>query len=145
MARIEADIKAARPGLHSVAPLTYSVCWGYAITNMLLGVGMFFLYATTVDLAVASLLSYQAWGVIFFVMGLVKAHGLVQNNWVLIRKMLLAGLLVKSVWAIALIIRCFSPPQTIIITLVWLFFAYIQAVTYVYFIPKKYGGSRSGR
>lgn len=144
MTDIEAHIKAARPGLHSIAPLAYSICWGYAATNIILGLGMFFLYETRVSLAVASLLSYPAWGVIFVGLGLGKIYGLTQNNWSFTKHMLMGGLIVKSVWAIALIIRCITVPQTIIVTVLWLFFAYIQAATYVYFIPKKYSGRSDG-
>jgi hypothetical protein len=144
VAHIDLQIKEARPGLHSVAPLTYSICWGYAATNVMLGMGLFFLYSTNVPIAVASLLSYQAWGIVFVTLGVLNAYGLIKNNWNLSRNMQMCGLGVKSVWAIALTIRCISAPQTIIITLIWLFFAYIQGATYVYFIPRKYRMGNDG-
>lgn len=137
---IEQELKRARPRLHSVAPLTYSICWGYAVINILLGIGMYFLYETTVPLAVASILSYEVWGIIFAVLGLIGVHFLMTNSWKGIKRMQLAGLFVKAIWAIALLIRCISAPQTIVITLVWLFFAYIQFATYIYFIPKNMRG-----
>jgi hypothetical protein len=98
-----------------------------------------------VPIAVANLLPYKIWGIIFVALGITNALGLVKNNWNLSRNMLICGLAVKSVWAIALIVRCIAIPQTIVITIVWLFFAYVQAVTYIYFIPSKYRMGNYGK
>lgn len=130
------DLKNARPQLKQIAPLTYSICWGYVVVNILIGIGMFFFYATTIPLAVANILSYQVWGVLFLATGIVSGCALLKNEWRTTRSLLLAGLTLKAIWAIALIIRCLSSPQTILITVVWLFFAYVQAVTYIYFLSK---------
>jgi hypothetical protein len=139
MESIGHQIKSVRPSLYAVAPLTYCICWGYAVANVLLGAGIFFLYETTVPLAVANIFSYQVWGIIFMSLGFSKAFGLLTNNWQLVKQLQFGGLMVKSIWAIALVIRCFSAPPTIVITVIWLFFAFIQAVTYIYFIPKGVG------
>lgn len=138
-------IKQARPPLYTIAPLTFSICWGYAIVNLLLGVGLFLLYKPAVPIAVANILSYQWWGITFFTIGAISVWSLTRNEWHTTRNLLLIGLIAKSIWAIALVIRCFVEPQTIIITIVWLFFAYIQAVTYIYFTPKINGESTGGR
>jgi hypothetical protein len=129
------QLRKARPNLRSIAPLTNAVCWGYAVINTLLGLGMFFLYQTTVPLAVANIFSYQVWGMIFLLMGLSTAFGLLTNRHMLVKQTQLVGLIIKALWGIALILRCIVAPQTILITLVWVFFAYIQAATYIYFLP----------
>jgi hypothetical protein len=140
MAVIDRKIQGLRPKLYKVAPLTHAICWGYAINNIMLGLGMFFLYETSIPLVVTNILSFQAWGTLFFIIGLVSVFGLIKNNWYIVRNIQLVGLSLKAIWAIALIIRCFSAPQTILITLVWFFFVYIQTMTYIYFIPVKIKG-----
>lgn len=138
---LQQAIKEARPKLSTIAPLTSAICWGYVFVNITLGLGMFFLYNTTVPLAVANIVSYQVWGILFGFLGLMTAYFLLTNNWKATRNAQLIGLMFKAVWAAALIIRCFSAPPTILITAVWVFFAYIQAVTYVHFLPIPKGES----
>lgn len=105
---------------------------------------MYLLYRPTVPIAVANILSYQMWGIVFTGLGCVAVYALLRNEWKLSRKLLLIGLAAKAVWAIALIYRCFIEPQTIVITVVWLFFAYIQAVAYIFFTPKINGVTKGG-
>lgn len=132
---LQKALKEARPPLSTVAPLTAAICWGYVVVNITLGLGMYFLYDTTVPLAVASIVSYQVWGILFGFLGVATMYFLISNNWKATRNAQLIGLLFKAVWAAALIIRCFEAPQTILITAVWVFFAYIQAATYIHFLP----------
>jgi len=80
--------------------------------------------------------SYQVRGILFFLTGIVSIYSLLKNYWKLTRSLLLVGVVLKAVWAIALIIRCIQDPRTIVITVVWLLFLYIQAITYIYFLPK---------
>jgi len=133
---LQQALKDARPKLSMVAPLTAAICWGYVVVNMVLGLGMYFLYENTVaPIAVARMLTYDQWGVLFFGLGVATAFFLITNNWKATRNAQLVGLLFKAVWAAALIARCFEAPVTILITAVWVFFAYIQAVTYIHFLP----------
>lgn len=143
---LQQAIKEARPKLSTVAPLTAAICWGFVVVNIVLGLGMYFIYTTTVvPIAVASILSYESWGLIFFGLGIITAGFIFSNNWKATRNAQLAGLLIKSIWAIALIVRCFEEPRTILITAVWLFFAYIQAVTYIHFLPIPKGNNNEHR
>lgn len=130
----------ARPKLSQIAPLTYSICWGYAIMNLVLGAGMYVLYRPSIQgqaapISIADILSYQIWGFLFFALGVVTVFTLITNHWKATRQFQLVGLLFKAVWAIALLIRCFQEPQTILITSVWLLIAYVQAMVYIYFLP----------
>lgn len=133
-----------RPRLYEVAPLTYSICWGYAVINILLGAGLYLLYSPQVPIAVANIFSYRVWGILFAGLGFLGVYALIKNEWKVSKNILLAGLVIKAVWAIALIARSVVEPQSIVITLVWLFFAYIQAVTYIFFTPKINGDKNSG-
>jgi len=133
---LQQALKEARPKLSTVAPLTAAICWGFVVVNLILGLGMYFLYSTTISpIAVASVVSYQVWGIVLGGLGVVTAYFLLSNNWNATRQSQLAGLLLKSIWAIALVVRSFEEPRTILITAVWLFFAYVQAVTYIHFLP----------
>lgn len=140
MDTIKQKLKSARPRLSKAAPLTYYICWGYAVTNIFLGTGMYFLYDPSAEIAVANILSYQMWGLLFTMLGLGTAFFLLTNNWKATRNSQLFGLALKCIWAIALLVRCFIEPGTLVITSIWLFFAYIQAVTCYFFIAKNGGG-----
>jgi hypothetical protein len=130
MRSLHQQLMSVRPALRQVAPLTHAICWGYAVINIGIGLGMMFLYETTVPIAVANILSYPQWGGIFLALGLYAVYALLTNKWA----------------AIALIFRVFEAPPTIIITLVWLFFAFIQGAVYVYFLPTHaVQGERDGR
>jgi hypothetical protein len=128
-------LKQARPSLFKVAPLVYCICWGFAIVNLLIALGMATFVATK-PIAIAQLLTYRQWGAVFGLLAIVGAYSLSSNNWKLARNVMLAGLAVKAVWLVALIARAFIVPSTLLITAVWLFIAYVQALTYVYFLPK---------
>lgn len=134
-------LQGARPKLSLVAPLSSYIAWAYVFVNVLLGLGMIFLYNTTVaPIAVASILNYPQWGMLFLVASIVGAYALIKNNWKLVRNIQLYGIALKSFWAVALIVRCFAYPQTILITAVWIFLAYVQIGLYIHFIPPLSGG-----
>lgn len=137
-------LKELRPSLYTIAPLTFCICWGYAVINLGLGAGMYSLYRPETPIAVANIFTYQVWGIIFILIGLLSVIALIKNSWKTTRILLLWGLTAKAVWAIALVVRCFIDSRTILITLVWLFFAYIQAITYIFFIPKINGNKNNG-
>jgi hypothetical protein len=130
-------INQVKPKLSLIAPLTSFICWCYVLVNTVLGFGMMFLYSTPVPIAVANILPYGVWGGLFILTAISRAYGLMRNDWEFIKKSQLVGLLLKSTWAVALIVRCFSAPQTILITAVWLFLTAIEAGTYIYFLPPR--------
>lgn len=129
-------IKKARPKLSKIAPLSNAICWGYAVANLAIGIGLFFIYqGTTAPILVANIFTYPQWGIIFLSMSTLTVVALLQNNWEFTRFMQLIGLMIKGIWAIALVVMSFEFPQTILITIVWFFLLFIQAVTYIYFLP----------
>lgn len=130
------EISSLRPKLKVVAPLTHFICVGYAIVNFLIALGLYTLYSPTSSLVIVNnLITFQVWGLVFLGLSFTKTYGLIKNDWNVLRKGLLAGILVKSVWLFALAFRVVENPGTILIAVIWLFFAYIQTGTYIFFIP----------
>lgn len=123
--------------LKQTAPIVYSICRGFAVVNISLGLGFIFLYKpNAASIVVANILTYQEWGIAFLITGLLTAWGLYFDDWDLTRKTQLAGITIKTIWEIALIIRSITAPTTFLIAAVWLFLAYIQSVVYIHFPHK---------
>lgn len=130
-------LKALRPSLWLVSPLTAAIVLGYGIINILLGVGLFSYVNPSPNALFAiinSVMTYQVWGSIFIVLGLFKLYSLAMNNWRMMRISLIIGIVVKSIWAIALFFR-YLDGGSILLLIIWLFFAYVQLVTYINFTP----------
>lgn len=136
---IEKQIMNARPRLRLVSPLAAAIFLGYAVTNVALGVGLF-MYSDPTPNATFSVITnytpFKLWGLVFIGLGLFKFYTYAKNDWKKMRLALVGGLLVKSIWAFALFIR-FLSGGSIVLLVIWLFFAYVQAVTYIHFIPNE--------
>lgn len=139
--QITEAIKEARPKLKDVSPLTAKIVLGFSGVNLLLGAG---LASTQSQLArpivvAPNQTSFQLWGAAFFVLGLFMAYFYLRNDWKRIRYTFIVGLVFKLSWFMALAIRYFttdySNPTLLV---VWLFFAYVQMVTYIHFLPTPY-------
>lgn len=132
-------IKEARPRLARVSPLVAKIVLGFGVINLLLGLGLVTTQAKlSTPLVVApSIGFYQAWGVAFILLGLAMLWLYKRNSWRGMRYTFVIGMCFKFAWAIALLVRYvsgdFANPLVLII---WLFFAYIQAVTYIHFMPQ---------
>lgn len=60
-----------------------------------------------------------------------------RNSWRGMRYMFVIGMCFKFMWAIALVVRYISGEYSNpIILIIWLFMAYVQAVTYLHFMPQ---------
>lgn len=139
MESVKHSILAARPKLRVVSPLAYWIVLILGVFNILLGVSLFFEFDavrfTTPLLIVNEIFSYQFWGGIFTFLGVVKLYSLAANKWALARNSLIAGVLIKATWAVALIIRTIISPGTLFMGFVWVALALIQMATYVFFMP----------
>lgn len=137
MAAHTATSEHPRPTLFTVAPLTASICWIFAAVNTIVGLALLYLYEPTQPiLVVNSVFTFDVWGYIFLLLAVFGVFAIVTNDWELIKKTLLAGLLVKCIWLIALIGRSLVHPRTtVLLTAIWVLFALVQAVTYVFFLP----------
>lgn len=135
---ISHSIKEARPRLSKVSPLAAKIVLGFGIVNILLGLG---LASTQARLATSLVIApnqfaYQAWGAAFTFLGILMLLGYYHNEWKFMRQTFIIGMAFKFAWAIALVVRYTSGQQSNpLLLIIWLFFAYIQAVTYIHFLP----------
>lgn len=147
-ASIHTKLQSARPPLKLIAPLTYHICLGFVWVNIILGLGLFFLLdssrLSSPLLLINNVLTFDVWGALFIGLAAFITYGLIKNNWELIKVSMLMGLTVKITWLTMLIIRVFENPSTILLVSIWLFFAYIQAITYIYFLPTQKGEHHAG-
>jgi len=128
-----------RPSLKSVSPLTNWICLGYAFINAGIGLGLIFLLPhgrlITNLFLINKIFTFAVWGGIFLALSITMFVGKILNDWDFLRKTLLAGITIKTLWLGMLIQRTTHNPATIIWTMVWAFFLYVQIGTYIYFLP----------
>lgn len=134
------QIEQARPSLRLVSPVSYWFILLMGVFNLLLGTS--FILALDANIlsdaafsTIANLMPVPVWGIMFIVLGVVKISAIKDNNWELARHTLLAGVLLKSGWAVALTFRTFYQPDNIFLNLVWLTIAITQIICYIYFLP----------
>lgn len=139
MNETDKNILHARPRLRIVSPLAYWIVFILGVFNIALGVTLFLALDqskfTNSLLIVNSLFTFKFWGLAFFTLGVIKLYALFKNNWHMARNSLIAGVVFKSTWAIALAIRTFVSPGTIFLDLIWITLALLQAATYIFFMP----------
>lgn len=136
---LEHQIKAARPRLKTVSPLAHWIVIALAAFNIVFGLSLF----TAFDanrysaplLIVNNIFTYQFWGLVFMGLGVLKIYSVYTNNWTLARNSLIGGVSVKAAWAIALTVRSFVSPGTLLVNFMWITLALIQMGTYIYFMP----------
>lgn len=132
-------IKEARPKLKRVSPLVAKIVIGFGVINILLGIG---LATTQASLATPLVVApeqfyYQLWGFLFFTLGVAMLWLYARNSWRGMRYTFVIGMCFKFMWAIALVVRYFSGEfSNPLVLIIWLFMAYIQAVTYLHFMPQ---------
>lgn len=140
---IEKQLQAARPRLAVASPLAFWIVMIFGVFNILLGLSFVFALDqgrfTASLLIVNNIFSYDRWGMIFIVLGVVKLFSLYTNNWNLSRNSLFIGVAIKAGWAIALIIRIFVSPGTLFVMLVWVTLAAVQICTFIFFMPPSIG------
>lgn len=144
------ELAHARPRLRFVSPLSYYIVLIYALLNILIGLDFFLefdrLRVVTSLIIVNNVTDYHFWAIVFTAIGITKLYALSKNNWGLMRNTLLLGVAVKAAWGIALMVRVFIAPGTILIALLWAALALIQIATFIFFLPPLPGfGKRDDR
>lgn len=137
--QLKRELRKARPNLIRASPLSSWIIMVMAVFNLVIGVSFFFV----ADLGrfsapffiVNDLLTFEIWGIIFFVLGLIKAFSLITNNWGVARASLFIGVSIKAAWMVALTIRTVVDPGTFFLNTLWIALALIQMGAYVYFLP----------
>jgi len=136
---ITKQIKSLRPSLRKVAPLTWWICLGFSLVNMLI-----FLLLVTANpenaakAQVPTAPSYAwfvGWAFWFLFLSLEMAYGLLRNNWRIIKQALVLGLMSKLIWTYSLIYMVATGYPTFSTLILWSFLAWVQAWTIVFFVP----------
>lgn len=136
--KITQTIKEARPKLSVISPLVAKIVLGFAVVNILLGWGLAAKVARLdTSLVISpSQFTFQLWGGAFILLGIAMLVTYALNQWKAMRATFVVGMAFKFAWAIALVVRYLSGGfDNPILLIIWLFFAYIQAVTYLHFMP----------
>jgi hypothetical protein len=118
--------------LKHVAPLTYWISWGYVYTNIFLGIAFINIPRQQMPYIIVSrTLTPTFWGLIFIILGTMGAISLIAGNWHFIRRVLMTGLVLKSLWLYALIFGFKISGLGALV--LFSFIAYIQFLTVIYF------------
>lgn len=134
MREVKGKIKELRPALREVAPLTFYICVGFGILNIVLGYSLMTTKESGGLVIVGKYAPLWLYGILFAALGVFGLVVLWRNSWNWIRRTLVFGLLYKSIWFYALVATLFHGGSVGIIGL-WLFLIYVQAMTYIFFIP----------
>lgn len=137
--KLARELKEARPGLRSVSPVSYWFILIMGIFNLILGAS----FILAIDGAkldetlnvITAIVPIWAWAVLFSGLGFLKLYALAANNWTLARYSLLTGVMLKSGWAVALMIRTLEIPDNIFLSLTWVTISLVQMICYIHFLP----------
>lgn len=139
---LQHEIREIRHRLYKVSPLVFTITGIYIGMNIVIGVVMAVAFdeARVVAslLIVNSFLTYRFWGMVFIALAIFQGWSLYRNNWDMVKRALLAGVVVKSFWAVGLVIRAFVEQGTLLIALPWITLALIQIATVIFFLPPVY-------
>lgn len=138
MSDINRKIKEARPSLRKIAPISAAMTVGFSLFNIVLGTGLLFQKARTIEFfIVTDFLNYQVWGLIFIVLGIAMGGSLIVNSWRGTRWVLIFAIFLKLWWLLALIVRdVFHGGNNSMFLVLWGFITYVQIMLYVHFLPK---------
>lgn len=132
------QIRQARPKLKIIAPLTNWVIIAYIILNMFVAMSL----ATTMqpirNPIVFGGVGRYAWAVIFAFLGFHLLYGKLTNNWEMIKRNFIVGLITKTLWMYALLYLTYiyGWRQYLGILGLWLAVMLIQYGAVVVSIPK---------
>lgn len=119
-------------------PLISYIMRGFVAFNIILGIGLFSNVARTAQFFIINeIFTYQFWGVLFFVNGLIQLYTLIRHNDRLIRISLMSGMVLQTFWMVALAVRQFESFDSNIFLLTFFgLILYIKFGVYLY-LPKK--------
>lgn len=141
---VKKKIKDLRPGLREVAPLTFYICIGFGVLNLVLGFSLLTTHDSGGLVIIHKYTPLWLYGVAFIALGGFGLAVIVRNSWKWIRRTLIMGLLYKSVWFYALFYSLFHGGSIGIFGL-WLFLIHIQVMTYIFFVPRAPEDINNGR
>lgn len=137
--KLRQQLREARPSLRAVSPVSFWFIMLMGLFNMFIGAAFIFALDPDTDdvtfRAITQFIPFGVWGILFFVLGVLKLWSLKTNNWWLSRHTLLLGVVMKSSWAVALTIRTFIHPDNAFLNATWVALTITQIVCYIYFLP----------
>lgn len=136
---LKKQIAKARPSLKMVSPVSYWFIMLMGLFNLFIGSAFLFALDPNTDdptfRAITQFIPFGVWGILFMILGMLKLYSLFKNNWVMARYTLLAGVVLKSGWAVALTIRTFNHYDNAFLNATWVALAITQIICYIYFLP----------
>lgn len=124
------------PSFKQVSPWVYYSCWSFAMLNLLFLAPAFFFGESSAGLSLVQYIPSVMWGVVFVSFGVAMIYGLLVNNWKVIKLFLALGLIVKALFAWALVFTLFSNFANIGVIGVWFGLMVWQSLCIVYFTPE---------
>ena len=119
-------------------PLISYIMRGFVVFNLILGAGLFSNVARTREFFIINeVFTYQFWGVLFFLSGLLQLYTLIKHNNRLIRISLMVGVILQTFWMIALVVRQIESFDSNLFLLIFFgIILYIKFGVYLY-LPKR--------
>jgi len=97
MEHFKAELKRARPHLHTVAPLTFWVLVCFVIFNIWIGIALWILPSPSLPFIENSVIGNHAYAYAFWFVAFLLAWAIASKNWELGRRSMMGGLFLKSV------------------------------------------------
>jgi len=135
---IKHKILSARPGLRRVNPPAFWFSAGFAVLNVILGIGVFLWEPTLFPVIAPNELVLHVWSGFFVLLGLGMMFSIATRRWDQIRYLMMAGMFSKVLWTIASLYRV-NEGGTLIMAVFWSALGYFQALAIIFFFPPRGG------
>lgn len=137
MLRFNRQVRKARPNLWVVAPLTFWIVCGFILFNFAIAYTIHLVGGYSGLVIINKVLTPDFWASVFIFLGLLPAFGIAVNSWSLVKKAMILGLFVKSLFMYALVIETsrfgFAAVGSSLV--LWAFIMHIQAGVVIHFLP----------
>lgn len=124
------------PPYRKIVPWVYWSCWCFAIINLFFLSPGFFIGAGATGLALVSIPPQTVWGVVFIFLGILMGYALLSNRWKFIKRIIVAGLFLKSLFAWGLVLTLPTSYKNPGVIGIWLGLMCWQALCIIYFTPE---------
>lgn len=139
MNNLKQTIREIRPSLRIVAPMTYYTILSYSIATIILCVNFQLVQREVPEMRVIGIFDIRMWAIIFASYSVFMLMFLSLNEWKMIKKLLIIGILLKVFFLLQLLSVAITNSSAIVLSsmITWSFFAYMQFLNYKYFTPKR--------
>lgn len=139
MNNLKQTIREIRPSLRIVAPMTYYTILSYSIATIILCVNFQLIQQEVPEMRMIGIFDIRMWAIIFASYSVFMLMFLSLNEWKMIKKLLIIGILLKVFFLLQLLSVAITNSSAIVLSsmITWGFFAYMQFLNYKYFTPKR--------